>query len=66
VRDNFERFDFDTQVERLAKTGLLYQVAERFAQIDLHPESVDNHQLGLVFEETRNAMTAPAHSSRRT
>ncbi|WP_295447084.1 class I SAM-dependent DNA methyltransferase [uncultured Thiodictyon sp.] len=51
VRDIFERFDFDTQVERLAKSGLLYQVAERFATIDLHPEAVDNHQMGLVFEE---------------
>ena len=51
VRDIFERFDFDTTVERLAKSGLLYQVAERFAGFDLHPESVDNHQMGLVFEE---------------
>ena len=51
VRDIFERFDFDTQVERLAKAGLLYQVTERFAQMDLHPDRVDNHQMGLVFEE---------------
>lgn len=51
VRDVFERFDFHTQVERLAKCGLLYQVTEKFAQIDLHPETVDNHQMGLVFEE---------------
>lgn len=51
VRDVFERFEFHTQVERLAKSGLLYQVAEKFAGIDLHPEAVDNHQMGLVFEE---------------
>lgn len=51
VRDVFEHFDFHTQVERLAKAGLLYQVTERFAQFDLHPEAVDNHQMGLVFEE---------------
>lgn len=51
VRDIFERFDFQTQVERLAKCGLLYIVAEKFTQIDLHPETVDNHQMGLVFEE---------------
>ncbi|HYD70735.1 class I SAM-dependent DNA methyltransferase [Azospirillum sp.] len=51
VRDIFERFEFHTQVERLAKAGLLYQVAERFAGIDLHPNRVDNHQMGLVFEE---------------
>lgn len=51
VRDIFEHFEFDTQIDRLAKAGLLYQVVEKFAQIDLHPEQVSNHQMGLVFEE---------------
>lgn len=51
VRDIFERFEFATQVDRLAKAGLLYQVTEKFARIDLHPSKVDNHQMGLVFEE---------------
>uniref|UniRef100_UPI0030FB79C5 type I restriction-modification system subunit M n=1 Tax=uncultured Acidovorax sp. TaxID=158751 RepID=UPI0030FB79C5 len=51
VRDVFEHFEFHTQVERLAKAGLLYQVAEKFTQIDLHPEVVSNMQMGLVFEE---------------
>ncbi|MDR4521452.1 MAG: class I SAM-dependent DNA methyltransferase [Nitrosomonas sp.] len=51
VRDIFERFDFYAQVERLAKAGLLYQVTERFANVDLHPDQVSNSQMGLVFEE---------------
>lgn len=51
VRDIFEHFEFQAQIERLAKAGLLYQVAEKFAQIDLHPEAVSNLQMGLVFEE---------------
>jgi type I restriction enzyme M protein len=51
VRDIFERFDFATQIEKLAKSGLLYQVTEKFAGIDLHPQVVDNSQMGLVFEE---------------
>jgi type I restriction enzyme M protein len=51
VRDVFEHFEFQAQVERLAKAGLLYQVAEKFAQIDLHPDAVSNMQMGLVFEE---------------
>jgi type I restriction enzyme M protein len=38
-------------VDRLAKAGLLYQVTERFARTDLHPDKVDNHQMGLIFEE---------------
>nr|WP_315848379.1 class I SAM-dependent DNA methyltransferase [uncultured Rhodoferax sp.] len=51
ARDIFERFDFYTQVERLAKANLLYLVVEKFANIDLHPTTVDNMQMGLVFEE---------------
>ena len=51
VRDIFESFDFHTQIDRLAKSGLLYLVAEKFANIDLHPETVSNAQMGAVFEE---------------
>ena len=51
VRDIFERFDFYSQIDRLAKSGLLYQVAERFANVDLHPDKVTNSQMGMVFEE---------------
>jgi type I restriction enzyme M protein len=51
VRDIFEQFEFAAQIDRLAKNGLLYQVTERFAGIDLHPRTVDNNQMGLVFEE---------------
>ncbi|ANH71022.1 class I SAM-dependent DNA methyltransferase [Mitsuaria sp. 7] len=51
ARDIFERFDFLTQVERLAKADLLYLVTEKFANIDLHPEVVDNASMGSVFEE---------------
>ena len=51
VRDIFERFDFHTQIDRLAKAGLLYLVTEKFANIDLHPDAVNNAQMGVVFEE---------------
>lgn len=51
VRDIFERFDLYTQIDRLAKNGLLYQVTEKFARIDLHPEVVSNTKMGHVFEE---------------
>ncbi|MCX7512158.1 type I restriction-modification system subunit M [Frateuria hangzhouensis] len=51
VREIFERFDFATQVNRLAKADLLYLVTEKFANVDLHPDRVDNVQMGLVFEE---------------
>jgi type I restriction enzyme M protein len=51
ARDIFERFEFHTQIDRLAKAGLLYLVTEKFANIDLHPETVDNAAMGAVFEE---------------
>ena len=51
VRDIFDRFEFHTQIDRLAKARLLYLVTEKFATIDLHPEVVSNAQMGAVFEE---------------
>ncbi|MCX9192857.1 restriction endonuclease subunit M [Carbonactinospora thermoautotrophica] len=46
-----EKYDFDNQITRLDNAGLLYQVVAKFAEIDLHPEAVSNHQMGYVFEE---------------
>lgn len=51
TRDIFERFEFYAQIDRLDKAKLLYQVTERFAIIDLHPNKVSNDQMGLVFDE---------------
>lgn len=51
VRDIFESFEFHTQIDKLAKSGLLYMVTEKFATIDLHPTVVTNAEMGAVFEE---------------
>src|ERR1035437_10009487 len=51
VRDIFESFEFHTQIDKLAKSGLLYLVTEKFANIDLHPTAVSNDRMGAVFEE---------------
>ena len=51
VRDIFESFEFHTQIDKLAKSGLLYMVTEKFASIDLHPDKIGNHDMGAVFEE---------------
>lgn len=51
VRDIFESFEFHTQIDRLDKAGLLYQVTEKFTTIDLHPNVISNAQMGAVFEE---------------
>jgi type I restriction enzyme M protein len=51
VREIFESFEFHVQIDKLAKSGLLYLVTEKFANIDLHPNVVSNAQMGAVFEE---------------
>ncbi len=51
AREVIDKYDFHAQVERLDGAGLLYLVVQRFAEINLSPERVDNHQMGYVFEE---------------
>ncbi|MEQ8559749.1 MAG: class I SAM-dependent DNA methyltransferase [Henriciella sp.] len=51
VRDIFDRFKFAAQIDTLSKNGLLYQVTEKFAQFDLHPDRISNMEMGLAFEE---------------
>lgn len=46
-----DKYRFDEQITRLDEAGLLYLVLSKFAAIDLHPDVVDNHQMGYVFEE---------------
>jgi type I restriction enzyme M protein len=51
VKDIFDRFEFQAQIDRLAKAELLYLVTEKFSNIDLHPRKVSNADMGTVFEE---------------
>ena len=51
VREIMERFAFDQQIARMAEKNLLYEVIKKFASVDLSPASVDNLQMGYVFEE---------------
>jgi len=51
VRDIFEKFEFHNQIDKLARAKLLFLLTEKFAGIDLHPDTVSNNQMGYVFEE---------------
>ena len=51
VRDIMERFGFSEHIERMNEKNLLFEVVQKFANIDLSPERVDNIQMGYVFEE---------------
>src|SRR3989441_9119331 len=51
MRQVLEKFDFDNTISKLDEAGLLFQVLERFKNIDLHPEKIDNPTMGTIFEE---------------
>ena len=51
VRDIFlDKFRFTDQLKRLKDTDLLWQVFEKFATIDLHPNTISNLEMGYLFE----------------
>ena len=51
VRDIFERYDFTVQLNKLDENDLLLLVTQKFSSLDLHPETVSNVEMGLIFEE---------------
>lgn len=51
MKEILEKFDFDNTIKKLDEAGLLFLVMERFKTIDLHPDKVSNHEMGLIFEE---------------
>lgn len=51
ARDVIEKFDFDAQIARLARSNLLYLVIAKFAELDLHPDTVSNLEMGYLYEE---------------
>jgi type I restriction enzyme M protein len=51
MREVIEKFDFRNTISKLEQAGLLYQVMDRFKNVDLHPDTVSNEQMGLIFEE---------------
>lgn len=50
ARQVFEHFAFSDWLVQLDKANLLYLVTQKFASIDLHPGTISNHEMGLVFE----------------
>ena len=51
AREIFDYFRFTEFLDTLNEVDLLYRVAERYKTIDLRPEIISNHDMGLVFEE---------------
>ena len=48
--DVFERFKFENELATLDEKNRLYQITQRFAEVDLHPDVVPNAEMGDLFE----------------
>jgi type I restriction enzyme M protein len=51
AREIFEKYEFNTQIDKLNDNNLLYLIVDKFSSFDLTPQTVSNHQMGLMFEE---------------
>jgi type I restriction enzyme M protein len=51
ARQIFEYFEFEKEIAKLDESDRLYLVIGKFADIDLHPDVVPNHDMGLIFED---------------
>ena len=50
ARHIFERFKFADQIERLDASNRLFTVVKAMTGVDLHPDRIDNLQMGYLFE----------------
>ncbi len=50
ARDIFDRFNFNDQIEKLDSSNRLFAIIKAMADINLHPDRVDNLQMGYLFE----------------
>jgi len=51
VKEILENFELGTVVERLKRANLLYLIIQKFSEIDLNADTVDNLEMGYMFEE---------------
>ncbi|MBE0436188.1 MAG: SAM-dependent DNA methyltransferase [Methylomicrobium sp.] len=51
ARGILEKFRFDQEIERLEEANRLFQVFEKIAQVDFHPDKISNMDMGYVFED---------------
>ena len=51
VFDIIENFSIDPLVQKLHKNKRLYLLIDKFTEFDLHPNVIDNHTMGSVYEE---------------
>ncbi len=50
VRTIFDFFEFESEIEKMREANILYLVVSKFCDVNLHPDSVPNEEMGLIFE----------------
>ena len=50
ARHIFERFKFADQIEKLDASNRLFTIVKAMTDVDLHPDRIDNLQMGYLFE----------------
>ena len=50
VRDIFDFFEFENEIERMREANILYLVVSKFCDVNLHPNAMPNEHMGLIFE----------------
>lgn len=51
ARQAIDKFDFESHIPRLKEANLFYKVIGRICDVDLHPDTVSNADMGAIFEE---------------
>ena len=51
VRDIIEKLHFDKEIDYMDEKDRLYSIIKEFSQVDLHPNTVSNSEMGYIFEE---------------
>ena len=72
ARHVFERFKFADQIEKLDASNRLFTVVKAMAHVDLHPDRIDNLQMGYLFEhlvmrfneQANEGSRGPLHAAR--
>ena len=51
VQDIIQNFGLQKHIDKLDSNDKLYLLVEKFTDVNLHPDVVDNHTMGQIFEE---------------
>jgi len=51
VRDIVKNFNLQPLVDKLDDNDKLYLLIDKYTTVDLHPKTIDNHQMGTIYEE---------------